>query len=68
MRLEGHNRSLESGEYIVAPSTLRFRTAEEVAASLARAGFAVESTYGDWRWGPFKPESWTIITVARRGD
>lgn len=66
VRLEGHNLFLATGETIVAPSTLRFRTAEELVRSLERAGFVVEAMYGDWRRSPLTPESRTIITIARR--
>lgn len=66
VRIEGYNRFLESGELVVAPSTLRFRRAEEISDSLERAGFAVEHMYGDWRRGPLKPESASIVAIARR--
>lgn len=46
--------------------TLRFRSAEEASESLSRAGFAVEEMCGDSRKGPVKPESRSIISVARR--
>lgn len=64
--IEGHNVFVQQGEHVVAPSTLRFRSAEELSESLARAGFAVEHMYGDWRRGPLRPESLSIVTIARR--
>lgn len=66
VRLEGHNLFLATGETVVAPSTLHFRTAEELVRSLERAGFVVETMYGDWCCGPLTPESRTIVAIARR--
>lgn len=45
VRIEGHNVFVTSGELVVAPSTLRFRSAEEIARSLERTGFVVERMY-----------------------
>lgn len=66
VRFQGHNVFIDSGEHVVAPSTLRFRSAAEISRSLERAGFVVEHMYGDWRRGPLKPESLSIVTIARR--
>ena len=52
VRLEGHNRFLDTGELIVAPSSLRFGSAAEIARSLEETGFVVEQMSGDWRPGP----------------
>lgn len=41
VRVEGHNLFVLSGELIVAPSTLRFRSAAEIAQSLERTGFVL---------------------------
>ncbi|MGE5072872.1 MAG: class I SAM-dependent methyltransferase, partial [Anaerolineae bacterium] len=50
--LEGHNVFLSTGEVVVAPSELRFRSREELARSLMDSGFSVDHVYGDWRKGP----------------
>ncbi len=47
-------------------STLRFHHADELAALLAKHGFAIEQRYGDFQSGPFTDESPEIITIARR--
>jgi SAM-dependent methyltransferase len=55
-----------TGEDIVVPGRLRFRTLDEVTRSVPRAGLAIEHVYGDWdrrRVGPTTPE---MIVVARR--
>ena len=55
-----------TGEELLAPYALRFRTAEEITRSLNGAGFTPERTYGDWdrrACGPGAPE---LIVVASR--
>lgn len=66
VRIEGHNVFLDTGEDLVAPSELRFRSADEITASLQDAGFAVEHVFGDWQRGPMTPASRPMIFVARR--
>ena len=44
--------------------SLRFLDAGEVEAALARAGFKVESWYGDWSRGPLTEDSDNIVVVA----
>jgi SAM-dependent methyltransferase len=56
-----------TGEEVVAPGQLRFRTEEELARSLADAGFAVERVYGDWDRGPPAPTNPELIVVAATG-
>ena len=63
---EGHNVFLSSGEIIVAPSELRFRTHDEIRRSLAVSGFSVKHVYGDWSAGPLLATSRTMIFVAQR--
>ena len=53
-------------ERLYAPSVWRYRTAEELTASLTRAGFVVEQTYGDWGRSPLTPSSPDVVLVARR--
>lgn len=47
-------------------ASLRFLDVPELAGFLARAGFAVEAQYGDWRHGPITSTSREIVTIARR--
>lgn len=67
VRFEGHNVFTETGEDVIAGSELRFRTRDEIAASLAAAGFAVEQVYGDWECGPLTGASREMVFLARRG-
>jgi SAM-dependent methyltransferase len=53
VRFAGHNRFLATGEHVVAPDELRFRSRDELVASLTAAGFVVEQVWGDWNRGPF---------------
>jgi SAM-dependent methyltransferase len=55
-------------EWLSAPSVWRYRTQEELTASLSRAGFEVEQGYGDWDRSPLTPTSPDIVLVARRVD
>lgn len=66
VRIEGHNVFADTGEDVVATSELRFRTADELTASLADAGFAIEHVYGDWDHGPLTSASRLIVMAARR--
>jgi SAM-dependent methyltransferase len=51
------------GVHVVAPGALRWRTLDALRTSLARAGFTVDRTYGDWDRRPAGPE---LIIVASR--
>jgi hypothetical protein len=53
---------------VVAKSELRFRSRDEVAATLAEVGFTVEHVYGDWAKGPLLDTSRVMIFVARRDE
>ncbi len=53
------------GSQLTAPSTLRFVTAEELAALLAQAGFEEVTWYGDWDRSPLGPDTPEIIVLAR---
>ncbi len=66
VRFEGHNVFTDTGEVVVAPSELRFRTQVEITQSLQDAGFTVEHVYGNWQRGPLTPSSRPMIFVARR--
>lgn len=68
VRIEGCNLFVNSDELIVAPSTLRFRSADEISRSLANTGFIVENMYGDWRRGPLTSGSLSMVTIARKAS
>ncbi len=57
----------EQKEPLKAKSTLRFRTCEELQASLKQTGFTVQACYGDWDKSAFVAQhSHEIIIVARK--
>ena len=56
----------QTGEELVSSSTLRFRTREELEASLAATGFYRASIYGTWNRGPVTTETRELIVVATR--
>ena len=62
----GYNLFKASGEQVTADSTLRFRSAAEISASLHDAGFVVDHVYGDWEHGPLTPTSRVMVFVAHR--
>jgi SAM-dependent methyltransferase len=66
VRFEGHNVFQETGEVLVAPSELRFRSLEEITRSLTNSSFTIEHVYGDWQKGPLLSTSRVMIFVARR--
>ncbi len=66
VRFAGHNVFTSTGEVVVAPSELRFRSQAEVTASLRNAGFTVAHVYGDWVRGPLVSTSRTMVFVAQR--
>lgn len=66
VRFEAHNVFSETGEDLVVPSELRFRTQAEITASLQAAGFTVEHVYGSWDRSPMTSASRPMIFVARR--
>jgi hypothetical protein len=55
-----------TGEEVVSPIKLRFRSEEEQTESLRGAGFTVERVYGDWDRRPAGPTSRELIVVAAR--
>jgi hypothetical protein len=62
---EVHYRFLATGEELVSPVSLRFRTLEDLTRSLEAAGFALERSYGWWDRSPLRPASRELILVAR---
>lgn len=64
-----HGRGIEvvvGREWLSSPSVWRYRTHEELVASLTRAGFEVEEAYGDWDRSRLTATSPDIVLVARR--
>lgn len=57
---------VDGHEWLSSPSVWRYRTHEELARSLARAGFEVEQAYGDWDRSALTATSPDIVLVARR--
>lgn len=61
-----HYRFHESGEELVSPAALRFRTEDELRDSLTEAGFAVETIFGDWDRRPPTSSTRELIFLAAR--
>jgi len=61
-----HNLFLATGEEVLAPTRIRFRSQDELTGSLREAGFTVENIYGDWDRQPASPSSRELIYVASR--
>jgi SAM-dependent methyltransferase len=61
-----HYAFAATGEELVSPSRLRFRTEAELTQSLVDAGFAVERVYGDWDRRPAGATTRELIIVAAR--
>lgn len=59
-----HYVFVASGDELVSPLELRFRTQGELARSLAVAGFAIEQLYGDWDRRAVGPDTRELIVVA----
>lgn len=64
MTHEGHT-VLPDGRHLWAAETLRFRSLDELRASLRVAGFEIEELWGDWDRSPVTPSSPEFIFVAR---
>jgi SAM-dependent methyltransferase len=60
----GHT-ALPDGSHLACAETLRFRSTREILATLDRAGFEVEATWGDWDRSPVMPTSDELIVLAR---
>ena len=59
-----HYLFVGTGEELVSPTRLRFRTETQLRQSLADAGYAVEQVYGDWDRRPAGPTTRELIVVA----
>jgi hypothetical protein len=66
VRFEGHNLFRDTGELLVVKGELRFRSEQQLTASLIRRGFTIEHTYGDWQRWPVSNASRVMVFVARR--
>ncbi len=63
---DNHYAFLATGEEVVSPTRLRFRTREELTRTLADTGFAVEEVYGGWDRRPPGPGTGELVVVAVR--
>ena len=61
-----HYAFASTGEELVSPNRLRFRSEHELTQSLADAGFTVERVYGDWDRRPASPMARELIVVGVR--
>lgn len=66
VRMAGHNVFTATGEVVVAPSELRFRSHAQLTDSLIDAGFTIEQVYGNWQREPFVATSRLMVFIARR--
>ena len=57
---------MPDGIELTASETLRFRSPEEIRASLRGAGFSIEAEWGDWDRSNFDDASVELIVLARR--
>jgi SAM-dependent methyltransferase len=60
------NRFLRTGEIVVVDSTLRFRSQDELRASLQTAGLFPQQIYGSWDRKPLAVDGPLMIFVAQR--
>jgi SAM-dependent methyltransferase len=63
-----HYRFSDSSEELLSQNTLRFRSEQELRASLNAAGFEVEQIYGGWNRNPIGHKDGEFIVVARAGN
>jgi SAM-dependent methyltransferase len=61
-----HYAFASTGEELVSPNRLRFRTEDELTRSLADACFTVERVYGDWDRRLANASARELIVVAAR--
>lgn len=67
VRYANRYRFEATGEEVAAACALRFRTREELAASLRRAGFETAAVYGGWDRRPAGTDEPEFVVVATRG-
>ena len=51
---------------VLSRARLRFRTVEELTASLGAAGFTVDRVFGDWDRRPAAPDTRELVVIAAR--
>jgi SAM-dependent methyltransferase len=61
-----HYAFVATGDELLSPNRLRFRTADQLTGSLASAGFEVRAMYGDWDRRPVADDARELIVVAQR--
>lgn len=61
-----HYLFIATGDEILAPCRLRFRTLAELTESLVAAGFAIQRIHGDWDRRPADAMTSELIVVATR--
>ena len=59
-----HYRFVTTGEELLSPSRLRFRTPGELRHSLVEAGFTIDCVYGDWDRRPADSTTPELVVVA----
>ncbi len=64
--LEAHNIFVDTGERLVEPLVLAFRSAQDIRDQLASAGFEVERVFGGWDREPLRQGGDVMVFVARR--
>jgi len=57
---------MPDGEELESTATLRFRTEEDLRASLTSAGFEVDAIYGGWRRQPIGQGDGEHLVIAHR--
>jgi SAM-dependent methyltransferase len=65
IRFNTHYRFLASGEQLTSASELRFRSQDEIAEQLERAGFNRLTWYGGWDKAAVSATSPELIVIAR---
>jgi hypothetical protein len=64
IRFSTHYRFLASGEQLTSASELRFRSQDEIAGQLERAGFNRLTWYGGWDKTAVSATSPELIVIA----
>jgi len=59
-----HYAFRRTGEEVVSPAQLRFRSLSELSASLASVGLHIDQLYGDWDRSPMADATAEMIVVA----
>jgi SAM-dependent methyltransferase len=62
---DNHYAFAATGDEVVSPTRLRFRTLDELRRSLEGSGFSVERVAGDWDGRPPGPTTGELVVVAR---